>query len=154
MATLTKLSTPEKLASEIIRQLKKRNSFTIDASTGEDATPCNLTVGGMVRPFGELGALYYSPSGVPNKDELVNLLTQNWTAIKIYGYLGAWTCESEIGNDLFIDSVYLVPCGCDSYAGPSIASLDFAVALGKSNDQIAIGHLCHTEPNGFREIKL
>jgi hypothetical protein len=154
MPTITKLSTPEKLASEIIKQLKKRNSFTIDANTGEDAQPCNLTVGGMVRPYGQLDALYYSPSGVVDKAELVNVLTQNWPAIKIYGYLGVWTCESEIGNDLFIDSVYLVPCGCDSYAGPSIASLDFAVALGGSNDQIAIGHLCHTEPNGFREIKL
>jgi hypothetical protein len=154
MKTLSKLSTPAKLADELIKQLRKRNSFTIDASTGDDAQPCNLTIGGMIRPYGQLDALYYSPSGTVNRDDLINQLTQNWQAIKIYGYLGVWTCESEIGNDLFIDSVYLVPCGCDSYAGPSMASLDFAVALGGSNDQISIGHLCHTEPNGFREIKL
>jgi hypothetical protein len=154
MPTITKLSTPEKLASEIIRQLRKRDSFTINATTGEDAGPCNLAIGGMIRPYGQLDALYYSPSGTVDKQELVDLLSQNWPAIKIYGYLGVWTCESEIGNDLFIDSVYLAPCACDSYAGPSQASLDFAIALGRNNGQISIGHLCHSEPNGFREIKL
>lgn len=148
-----KLDTPEKLSREILKQIKKRAGFTIDAVTGDDAGPCNFTVGGMIRPFGNFGALYHSPTGEIDSEDLTDTIARHWEDIHGYGYIGVWT-EYGQGREIFIDSVHLVPCACDSYGGWSQASLNHATQLGKANDQIAIGHLCHTEPNGFKEIKL
>lgn len=153
MTTKTKLATPEALAREIVKQLRKRGGFTIDVHTGEDAGPCNFTVGGMIRPFGNFGALYHSPTGEIDVEDLTDTLRQNWHQINVYGYVGAWS-EYGQGREVFIDSVYLIPCACDTAGGYSLASLHFATSLGKSNEQIAIGHLCHTERDGFKEIKL
>jgi hypothetical protein len=144
MTTKTKtITTPEQLADAVIKLSKKQDSFTINAFDGKPAKPGYWAVGGMVRHYGELNSLYYSPAGAIDRDALINNLRQNWQMVMTIGHLGVWRDHDGIGgHDLFVDSTYLVPCACDTEAGFSHASFEFALRLGRSNNQEAICHVC------------
>ena len=137
MKTTTQL-TAKQLANKLIKHATDAG-VTLDAGTGDIALPNYWAVGGMVRPYGEFGALYYSPTGKPSLSDLEAVLTDNWAMIQIVGHLGVWRTDA---GELFIDSVYRIPCGCDTEAGFSDASFRFAVDLAVSNDQDAICHVC------------
>jgi hypothetical protein len=94
----------------------------------------------MIQAFGEFGALYYSPTGKPDRGALEAHLVAHWDAIQTVGYIGAWYAEGN--KELFIDSVYRIPCGCDTLGGESLASAKFAQKLGRKNHQEAISHVC------------
>lgn len=139
------LDTPTKLAKHLIAKLEDcTTGFTIDARTGQAPKLGYWAVGGMIQPYGELGALYYSPTGTPDLERLEAVIEANWEAIQIYGHVGAWVVNSELGREAFIDVTYLVPCGIDTEAGHSEASEQFASKLGQYNNQLEICHVCTT----------
>lgn len=147
MNTVTKALTAKQLASKLIKHAKAGESVTIDAFTGQIAPSNYWAVGGMIQPYGELGALYYSPTGIPDAEALEHQIQTNWDKVQVIGYLGLWLTE----GDAFIDSVYRIPCGCDTEAGFSEASFALATKLGISNHQDSICHVCDTldNPNCF-----
>jgi len=65
----TKSLTTKQLTNQIIK-IAKSGSATISVFTGEPAKPNYWAVGGMVRPYGEENALYYSPTGTPDAERL------------------------------------------------------------------------------------
>lgn len=147
MSTATKQLTAKQLTAKLLKHAKAGESVTIDAFTGEIAPRNYWAVGGMIQPYGEFGALYYSPTGRPDPAGLEDQIQANWDMIQIIGYLGLWFD----GGEAFIDSVYRIPCGCDTEAGFSEASFALATKLGISNKQDSICHVCDTldNPNCF-----
>jgi hypothetical protein len=147
MSTITKALTAKQLASKLIKHAKHQESVTIDANTGQVAPTNYWAVGGMIQAFGEFGSLHYSPTGIPDADALERQLRDNWDRIQIVGHLGLWLDN----GDAFIDSVYRIPCGCDTEGGFSDASFALATQLGISNGQDSICHVCETldDPNCF-----
>jgi hypothetical protein len=143
--------TPKQLVTALLSKVKPHAGVTLDASTGELAPSHYWAVGGMIQPFGEFGALYYSPTGKPDRGALEAHLVAHWDAIQTVGYIGAWYAEGN--KELFIDSVLRVPCGCDTLGGESLASSKFAKKLARKNHQEAICHVCEdlveTEIIGF-----
>tara|TARA_R110001606_G_scaffold54737_1_gene134017 strand:+ start:140 stop:589 length:450 start_codon:yes stop_codon:yes gene_type:complete len=146
MKTKQRLTTKQ-LTSQIIK-IAKSGSATISVFTGEDAKPNYWAIGGMVRPYGELNALYYSPSGTPDADRLQAHIDANWEMIQLVGYVGIWRNDD---GETFIDSTYLIPCGCDTEVGFSEPSFQTAYQLAVSNRQDSICHTCETleTPNCF-----
>ena len=137
MITKKRLTTKQ-LAQQIIK-IAKTDSATISVFTGEPAKPNYWAIGGMVRPYGEENALYYSPSGTPDLERLQAKIDANWEMIQLVGYIGIWRTEDA---ETFIDSTYLIPCGCDTEVGFSEVSFQVAFDLGVSNEQDAICHVC------------
>ena len=143
----TKALTTKQLTNQIIK-IAKSGSATISVFNGEPAKPNYWAIGGMVRPYGEENALYYSPTGTPDPERLQAQIDANWDMIQLIGYIGIWRTDD---GESFIDSTYLIPCGCDTLAGFSEPSFKNATTLGISNKQDAICHVCEslTEPKDF-----
>jgi hypothetical protein len=131
--------TPKQLATALLTKVKPHRGVTLDASTGELAPSHYWAVGGMIQAFGEFNALYYSPTGKPDRKVLEEHLATHWDAIQTVGYIGAWKTE---GGELFIDSIFRIPCGCETLGGTSPASAKFAEQLGRKNQQESIAHVC------------
>jgi hypothetical protein len=131
--------TPKQLVTALLAKVKPHRGVTLDAGTGELAPTNYWAVGGMIQAFGEFNSLYYSPTGKPDRNALEAHLTTHWDAIQTVGYIGAWKTE---GGELFIDSIFRVPCGCDTLGGKSPSSAKFAERLAHSNHQEAIAHIC------------
>lgn len=141
---------PKKLAAAIMRNLKRNpDGFTIDAATLAAPEPGYLAVGGMIRRYGEFDALVHSPGGAIDAATLEAIIDQHGGQIEANGFIGAWLD----GGELFIDSVLTIPCACESLGGPSAASFDAAINLGRQNNQIAVGHVCDAV-GGYRTITL
>jgi hypothetical protein len=141
---------PKKLAAAILRNLKRSpDGFTIDAETLAAPKPGYLAVGGMIRRYGEFDALLHSPGGAIDAETLEAVIDEHWQEIQTTGYVGAWLD----GGELFIDSVLAIPCACESLGGPSAASFDAALQLGRQNNQLAVGHVCDAV-GGYQTITL
>lgn len=140
---------PRTLAKSILTALKKADGVTLAVDTGKPAEPGYYAIGGMIRPFGNFDALYYSPTGVPDLEDLENTLATYWDALQVIGHVGAWVERSGDAFDLHVDATYLIQCECDT---DFRAGINTAVWLAKKNSQCCIAHVCH-EKNETLRIK-
>ena len=139
--------TPKTLAKSILKALEKSNGVTLATDTGKPAEPGYYAIGGMVRPFGNFDALYYSPTGTPDFDDLVATLETYWDALQVIGHVGAWIERSGEHFDLHVDATYLIECECHTDFD---APLENAVWLAKRNTQCCIAHVCHQKTETLR----
>jgi hypothetical protein len=138
---------PKTLAKSILSALAKSDGVTLATDTGKPAEPGYYAIGGMIRTFGNFNALYYSPTGTPDFDDLVATLESNWNDLQVIGHVGAWVERSGDAFDLHVDATYLIDCECHT---DFTAGLNTAVWLAKKNEQCCIAHVCHTKTETLR----
>ena len=121
------------------------NGFTLNIETGEIVTH-GIAVGGFHYPNKSPNWLHYPSNYVVPFEALFDQIEQAWDEITNSGYVGGW----ENGDGITLDIVGLYDCIiCTDGIVEATAFLD-----ASRNEQEAVGWLCPSFANGYKEVKV